>query len=64
MRRDKLRGFLGHLGVSEMQECQPDQHWTCCNKEKAIIKDQLDVTVILTYKNGRKDSTNRDPGPG
>lgn len=65
MRSDMLRGFLGQLRFSEMQESQSDQHFrTCCNKKKAIIKDQLDVTVTLTYKNGRKDFRNRDQGPG
>lgn len=67
---DVLRGFLGHLGFSEMQESQPNQYCrTCCNREKALIKSQLDVTVTLTYKNGGKDSRNRDlfsgaQGPG
>lgn len=66
---DVLRGFLGHLGFSELQESQPNQYWRTCNREKAIIKNQLDVTVTLTYKNGGKDSRNRDmfsgaQGPG
>lgn len=57
---DLLRGFLGQLGFSEMQESQPEQHWrSCCHKEKAIIKYQLDVTVTFIWKNGRKDSRNR-----
>lgn len=58
-------GLPWSAGFSEMEESQPDQHCrTCCNKEKAIIEDHLDVTVTLTYKNGRKDSRNRDQGPG
>lgn len=67
---DILRGFLGQLGFSEMQESQPDQPCrTCCNKEKAVMKDQLGVTVTLTYKDGRKDSRNKTriqvkPRPG
>lgn len=52
-------GVFWNAGMPARQHCR-----TCCNKEKAIINDQLDVTVTLTYKDGRKDSRSRDQDPG
>lgn len=76
---DMLSDLLGQLWVSGPKESLPEQDCrTSYNKEKTRGNSLIGVTVTLPFRNGRKDSRNRDlfagvqgtalaevqPGPG